>query len=127
MKKIISIMAMCLLTISVFAQTNKKVEVIYFKAQLACCQAKACDALENDIKQIITKNFAKDVTFKQVAIADENNKSLVEKYSAKSQTVVLVNSKGAVDVSDIVRAYVRSSDKDAFEKALVAKIQESIK
>ena len=126
MKKIVSLLAMCFRAVSVFAQTNKT-EVLYFKAQLACCQANACNTLENDIKQIVTKNFPKDVAFKQVALADENNKALVEKHKAKSQTVVLVNSKGAVDVSDIVRAYVRSSDKDAFEKALVAKIQESIK
>lgn len=126
MKKIVSIVAMCMIAISVFAQTSKT-EVLYFKAQLACCQARACNTLENDIKGIVTKNFPNDVIFKQVALADESNKALVDKYQAKSQTVVLVNSKGSIDVSDIVRAYVRSGDKDAFEAALVAKIQESIK
>lgn len=126
MKKLISIIAMCLLTINIFAQSNKT-EILYFKAQLSCCQAKACNALEDDIKQIIATNFDKSIIFKQVALSDKNNKSLIEKYNAKSQSVVLLNQNGSLDISDIVRVYVRSSDKDAFEKDLVAKIKEITK
>jgi len=120
---------MSIATIGLYAQ---KVEVLYFKAQLACCKAAACNNLEAEVKGIIEKNFAKKaVTFKQVALADEANKALVEKYEAKSQTVVLVVTKKkketAVDVSDIVRRYARTNDKAAFEKELTDKINESLK
>jgi len=99
---------------------------------LACCKAAACNNLENEVKSIIEKHFAgKAVSFKQVALADEANKELIEKYNAKSQTVVLVTTnkkkETSVDVSDIVRKYTRSGDKETFENELVAKINESLK
>jgi len=129
MKRVIILVALSIATIGLYAQ---KVEVLYFKAQLACCKAAACNNLEAEVKGIIEKNFAKKaVTFKQVALADEANKALVEKYEAKSQTVVLVVTKKkketAVDVSDIIRRYARTNDKAAFEKELTDKINESLK
>lgn len=122
---------MSIATIGLYAQKST-VEVLYFKAQLTCCQAAACNNLENEVKSIIENNFAgKTVTFKQVALADQANKALVEKYNAKSQTVVLVATKNkketSVDVSDIVRRYVRTNDKATFEKELTDKINESLK
>jgi len=129
MKKVIILVAMSIATIGLYAQ---KVEVLYFKAALPCCKAAACNNLENEVKDIIEKNFAKKaVTFKQVALADQANKALVEKYDAKSQTVVLVITKKkkqtSVDVSDIVRRYTRTNDKAVFEKELTDKINESLK
>lgn len=131
MKKIILFLTLSIVTIGVFAQKHKA-EVLYFKAQLSCCQATACNNLEQEVKSIIEKNFTKgEVSFKQIALADTNNKALVDKYNAKSQTVVIVNPKkksnNSVDVSDVVRRYARTDDKATFEKELVAKLQESIK
>ena len=92
MKRIILISLLAMLAISgnLFAQSNKKsVEVLYFKANLACCKAKACNALEGNIKSIIDKNYPNgNVNFKVVKLADEANKELVDKYKAQSQTVV---------------------------------------
>jgi hypothetical protein len=115
-----------IISFGAFAQKNQT-EILYFKAQLPCCQATACNNLESVIKAIVEKNFPNgDVVFKQVALADTDNKELIEKYSAKSQTVVIVNTKKknktSTDVSAIVRAYARSNDKDTFEKELVEKI-----
>ena len=126
MKRIIILLALSIATVGLYAQKNT-VEVLYFKAQLACCKARACSLLEGDVKGVIEKNFAgKAVTFKQVALADEANRALVEKYNAKSQTVVLVSTKKkketAVDVSDIVQKYARTGDKETFEKELTDKI-----
>jgi hypothetical protein len=131
MKKIIVIVALSIATMGLYAQ-KKSVEVLYFKAQLACCKAAACNNLEAEVNGIITKNFTgKNVTFKQVALADDANKALIEKHNAKSQTVVLVVTKKkevtSVDVSDIIRRYARSSDKAAFEKELTDKINEALK
>ena len=131
MKRVIILLALSIATISVYAQKNK-VEVLYFKAQLACCKAAACNNLEAEIKGIIEKNFAKKtVTFKQVPLADQANKALVEKYDAKSQTVVLVTTRKkketSVDVSDIVRKYTKTGDKEAFEKELTGKINEELR
>ena len=131
MKKIILFLTLSIVTIGLFAQKNKA-EVLYFKAQLPCCQATACNNLEQEVKSIIEKNFTKgEVSFKQIALADTNNKALVDKYNAKSQTVVIVNHKkknnSSLDLSDLVRGYARTDDKATFEKELVAKLQESIK
>ena len=131
MKKGIILLAFSILTIGLYAQKNG-VEVLYFKAKLSCCKAAACNNLENEVKGIIEKNFKKkNVTFKQVALADEANKALVKKCNAKSQTLVLVVTKNkketSVDVSDIVRKYVKTNDKGAFEKELTDKINELLK
>lgn len=114
------------------AALAQKAEVLYFKADLTCCQAKSCNALEGVIKEIVEKNFKSEaVNFKEVKLADESNKELVEKHNAKSQTVVIVAKKKkketVVDVSDIVRTYSRNQNKDELEKQLLAKINETIK
>lgn len=129
MKKIILLFALSILTISVFAQKSK-VEILYFKAQLPCCQARACNALEVDMKEVIDKNFKENVSFKQIALADDTNKALVNKHKAKSQTVILVaikNKKESIlDISEIIRKYARSNDKATLEKELVSKIKQSL-
>jgi len=129
MKKIVLFLVAFLLI--GFASVAQKAEVLYFKAELACCKAKACDALEGDVKAVVEKNFTSEkVTFLEVKLTDESNKELVDKYNAKSQTVVIVTKmrkkETAVDVSDIVRNYSRSQNKEEFEKELVAKINESM-
>jgi hypothetical protein len=129
MKKAIILFVFSIVTIGLYAQKNG-VQVLYFKAQPACCKAAACNNLEADVKGVVEKNFkGKKVTFKQVALADEANKALVEKCNAKAQTVVLLvtdkkKKETSVDVSDIVRKYTRSGDKAAFEKELTDKINE---
>ena len=127
MKKLLVISVTILMTLTVLAASPKKgVEVLYFKAQLSCCQARACNTLENDIKTLIAANFdASKVTFTEVLLADTKNKALIEQYKAKSQTVVVVNAKKkkTIDVSDLVRTYLRNGDKATFEKELIQKIK----
>jgi hypothetical protein len=118
-----------LLLAGALTSAAQKAEVLYF---MACCQAKACDALEEDIKAIVEKNFNNEtIAFKEIKFADASNKELVERYSAKSQTVVIVATKKGkesnVDVSDIVRKYNRNKNKDSFESELISKINETIK
>jgi uncharacterized lipoprotein YehR (DUF1307 family) len=110
----------------------QKAEVLYFKANLTCCQAKACYTLESDVKAVVEKNFpSSKVVFKEVKIADEANKELVEKYHAKSQTVVMVIKKRkkekVVDLSAVVRQYARSSNKDDFEKEFVDRVKAGLR
>lgn len=127
MKKISLLVLALIISVGATAQKPAKgVEVLYFKAELACCQARACNNLENMTKTIIEKNFKSNkVTFKTIKLADEGNKSLVDLYKAKSQTVVLVNArkKKTLDVSDIVRKFARHNDQTTFEEELVAKIK----
>lgn len=127
MKKAIILFVFSIVVSGLYAQKNN-VEVLYFKAKLGCCQSRACNTLEADIKAVIDRNFnEKGVTFKQIMLADEANKALVEKYNAKSQTVILVASdkkkkQTSVDVSDIVRKYTKGGSKEVFEKELTDKI-----
>ena len=127
MKKLLVISVTILMTLTVLAASPKKgVEVLYFKTQLSCCQARACNTLENDIKTLIAANFdASKVTFTEILLTDEKNKALIEQYKAKSQTVVVVNAKKkkTMDVSDLVRTYLRNGDKATFEKELIQKIK----
>lgn len=127
MKKISLLVLALIISVGAMAQKPAKgVEVLYFKAELACCQATACNNLESVTKAIIEKNFKSDkVTFKTIKLADQENKPLIDLYKAKSQTVVLVNSKKkkTIDVSDIVRKFARHNDQSTFEKELVAKIK----
>ena len=135
MKKIILISLVVMLAVSgtLFAQSNKKsVEVIYFKANLACCKATACNALEGNVKSVIGKFYPQgNVNFTVVKLADEANKELVDKYKAQSQTVVIVSNKKkkevSVDVSDLVSTYAKDNDQAKFETALTAKINECLK
>jgi hypothetical protein len=122
----------CILVFATTSLLAQKAEVLYFKAELACCQAKACNAIEEVVKEVVEKNFnGEAVSFKEVKLADEANKELVDKHNAKSQTVVIISKKKkketVVDVSDIVRSYSRNQNKEELEKQLVAKINETIK
>lgn len=129
-KTLILISALIFINLSAFSQ---KAEVIYFKANLPCCQATACNNLENQVKGIVESNFTDDnVVFTTKKIADPDNKDLVEKYNAKSQTLIIVGTNkkkknNTLDVSDILRKYLRSEDADELENTLVAKIKESMK
>lgn len=115
-----------------FAAKAQKTEVLYFKADLACCRAKACDALESEVKSIIESNFNDGIVqFTSVIISNAANAALVEKYNARSQTVVIVTKQGqnetSMDISDLVRNYNRNRDRENFQKDLLAKISENDK
>ena len=134
MKKLILILTITLLTtITIFAQTAKSsVEVLYFKANLACCKAKSCNVLEADIKDIIEKSYPTgNVVFKEVKLTDEANKALVEKYNAKSQTVIIVKKKKkketSTDVSDIVQNYLKDQNKEKLKQDLLTKVDVKVK
>lgn len=134
MKKYILFFMVAFLTISgtVLGKSKKNVEVLYFKANLACCMARACNALQTDVDSVVQKYFAKEnIEFKVIQLADEANKQLIEKYKAVSQTVVIVKKKGeketVTDVSFIIKDYAMSRNKEKFENELKDKISESIK
>ncbi|HOU27338.1 MAG TPA: hypothetical protein PLD76_04720 [Paludibacteraceae bacterium] len=131
MKKTLILAVLALMSVTVVVA--QKAEVLYFKADMPCCKARACNNLEADIKAVVEKNYPKgDVVFKQVRIADEANKALVEKHQAKAQTIVIVGKKKkkkqqAIDVSEVVRGCVRSGDKTQLETKLVEAINKAIK
>ena len=91
MKKLILLLGIAIFAIIVVtnAQSSKsKIEIFYFKANLSCCKARACNALEADVKSVIEKHFPKEnISFKVIKLEDEANKALIEKYNAKSQKV----------------------------------------
>jgi hypothetical protein len=103
------------------------VEVLYFKAQLACCQARSCSVLESDVQKVVETHFKdKNVKFKEVKLRDPESAELVKAHNARSQTVVLVATRKkksqSVDITDLVAQYNRNKDFATFEKELCAKI-----
>ncbi len=97
MKRISLLMTIALVTIATMAfsqSKNKSVEVLYFKARQCACKTRACNALENQVKSIIDQGFPdKNIEFKQVWLDDKENATLIEKYHATGQTVVMVKTK----------------------------------
>lgn len=122
------LLVLSVLSINLNGQTKgTRVDVLYFKAQLSCCQARSCNALETDVKKVVDENFKdKNVTFKVIKLTDPANDELVKKYNAKSQTVILVSEKKGkvktIDSSDIVTAFVKDKDFETFQKNLKEKI-----
>jgi len=116
-----------------FAQQKKtSAEVLYFKANLACCVGRACNALEATVKKIVEKNWTDGkVVFHQVKLSDTVNNGLIKKYNAKSQSLVIVVTKKkketSADVSTMLSDFAAKHDTATFEKDLTVKIREMIK
>ncbi|MCX6250917.1 MAG: hypothetical protein NTX61_09200 [Bacteroidetes bacterium] len=135
MKKSLIILLLAIIagTATTFAQQKKSgVEVLYFKANLACCKGRACNTLEAKVKEIIEKNWADGcVKFRQVKLSDTTNNELIKKYNAQSQTLIIEKTKRkkvtSIDVSSILSDFAKSNDTGRFEKELTAKINEFIK
>jgi hypothetical protein len=130
MKKLSVILLFIFIVNVVFAQNKHvKIEVIYFKAQLQCCQAKTCNVLEADVQKVIDNNFkGENVFFKEIKLNDSENASIIEKYNAKSQTVILLKTtkekRTYIDVSDILTEYKNSNNFDVFQNSLTDKIKQ---
>lgn len=128
--KVLSLVVLIAMSVSLIAQNKEaKVEVLYFKAQLACCKARACNALEGNVQKVVDDNFKdKNVSFKEIKLNDPANAELIKSYNAKSQTVVLVYTKkrktSSADVSDIVAEYVKTNDFETFQKKLTEQINQ---
>lgn len=111
MKQISFFMMVALIAISTaaFSQSkDKTVEVLYFKAKQCACKTRVCDALEGQIKTLIEKDFpGENIEFKRVWLNDKENATLIEKYNAKAQTVVMVNTKRnkelATDLTETIK------------------------
>ena len=135
MKKIIIMLFIALLVASgITLAQNKKptAEVLYFKANLACCKGRACNALEAKVKEIIEKNWTDgSVKFWQVKLTDTTNNELIKRYNAQSQTLVIVVTKKkketSTDISATLHLYASNNDAVQFEKELTEKIREAIK
>ena len=131
MKRILLLSVFALLAnLALMAQ---KAEVLYFKADLPCCPARACNNLEANIKTIIESYYADgSVSFKTIRLSDPDNVDLIAKFSARSQTTVVVvpgnrGKENITDISDMVRAFARTNDTESFEKDLTARINENLK
>ncbi len=130
---ILTLFAAILFSAYTYGQTTKtKAEVLYFKANLSCCKAKACNSLEADVQKVVESKFSgKNVSFKEVKLSDATNTTLVKQYNAKSQTVVIVVTKNGkqtnTDISKIVQDHAENNDFAKFEKELIASIDTAIK
>ncbi len=135
MKKYVLAIAMSIMTFNgvLFAQSSKTtIDVLYFKANLTCCKARACNMLQSDLDSVLIKYYPKNnIGFKVVMLADVANKDLVAKYNAKSQTVVFVKTKGkketSKNVSSIVETYAGNQNKDLFEKDIKESLNQILK
>lgn len=134
MKKSILFFLVAFLTISgaTFGKSKENVEVLYFKAKQCACKTMTCNALEDQVKSAINKEFPdKNIIFKRVWLNEKENDVLIQKYSAKSQTVVLVKMKKeketVTDLTEIVKDFALKQNKEKFETELKEKISAHLK
>jgi len=132
MKNFFSLLVLAVLLASgnaLHAQGKKSTtEVFYFKANLACCKARACNALEADVQRIIEQNFPNgEVSFTEVKLADPENAELVERFGAGSQTLIVISQKkkkeNVADLSDVLKQYNRNLNIKILETELVEQIK----
>jgi len=134
MKRISLFMMVALITIStaVFSQSkNKSMEVLYFKAKQCACRARVCDALEDQIKTSIEKDFpGEKIEFKRVWLNEKENEGLIAKYNAKPQTVVAVttkkNKETITDLTEVVHKFTLDRNQDEFESVIKSMIAENL-
>lgn len=132
MKRISLLMMIALFALSTaaFSQSkNKSVEVLYFKAKQCACKTRVCDALENQVKATIEKDFPdENIVFKRVWLNEKENTALIEKYGAKPQTVVLVktkrNKEWSADLTEPVKNLTVKGKAETAEADLKNKIAE---
>ena len=135
MKKITFLLMLSFIVMATMTSAKEKksvIEVLYFKANLACCKARACNALEGKVKEIVAKNWADgSVTFRQVKLSDSANTELVKKYNAQSQTLILVKTtkkkEASLNISAILQEYAKTNDAQKFETEFTTRINEFIK
>ncbi len=135
MKKIPFLLLLSFIIMAPVASAKEKknaIEVLYFKANLACCKARACNALEGKVKEIVDKNWTDgNVSVRQVKLSDSTNAGLVKKYNAQSQTLILVKTnkkkEAFLDISAILQEYAKTNDAQKFETEFTTKINEFIK
>lgn len=131
-KTALLIMAVFALALSAICQKKTSIEVLYFKAPLPCCKARACSALQGDVDSVVVKYFSKEnAVFKSLSLADTANNKLAEKYKAAPQTVVIVKRKKkketSRDLTPILQTYKANWDKAAFEREMKQAISEFLK
>jgi hypothetical protein len=131
MRKIIFAALVCILATGA-AMAQKSAEVLYFKANLPCCKARSCNAMQSEVEKAVNKYFAgQGIGFRTIMLSDAANAELVKKHAAKSQTVVFVNTKGrkekVVDLSAAVKGFLSHYDSQQLEAELKAAIESGLK
>lgn len=134
MKRISLFMMVALIAIStaVFSQSkNKSVEVLYFKAKQCACKSMTCNALEDQIKALIEKDFSGEIIeFKRVWLNEKENEALIAKYNAESQTVVMVttkkNKETVTDLTEVVHKFSLDRNQEEFENGMKSMIAENL-
>jgi hypothetical protein len=126
MRKMILLVAVAIMSAAV--AHAQKAEVLFFKAELSCCAAKACNAIEADVKDVVSAKYTDgSVVFKTIMISDQANADLVQKHNAKNQTVVAVGKSKTEDLTGIVAGYSRNKNKTVLENGMTEKINKVIK
>ena len=126
------LVAFLILSGATFGKSKENIEVLYFKAKQCACKTMTCNAIEDQVKSVIDKEFQnKNIEFKRVWLNEKENDVLIQKYNAKPQTVVLVKKKRdketVTDLTEIVKDFASKQNKEKFETELKVKISESLK
>ena len=109
-------------------QTTEKLHVYYFYGSHRC---PTCNAVEENLKKLITENFATQIKDGSLAVSYLNwqesaNEALVEKYQIYSSSLILVKylvgKEESKDLTEFAFAYARK-EPDFFRNS----IQDSIK
>ena len=132
MKKILTIVALMLITGSVFSQKATKLQIVYFHAEHRC---PTCLSIEANTKKTLDTYFAKQVKdgtikFKVLNVEDSKNQKLVEKYQAEGSSLYLTSIVGKKesnnDMTNFAFSYSRN-ETDKFIAGLKEEIEKILK
>ena len=134
MKKVLSFIVLCLIAISVMAQTkvNDYVEVMYFHGKQRCA---TCLAIEQHVREVVERNFAMEkkkdkVRFKVVDISTPDGGRLAKDYRVAWASLYISRWRNGKETrSDMTKFAFKNArmNTDVFKKGVKRKISELLK
>jgi|WetSurMetagenome_2_1015567.scaffolds.fasta_scaffold1385238_1 hypothetical protein len=127
MKKILTFIAMILITGSAFSQKTAKLTIVYFHAEHRC---PTCLSIEANTKKTLDTYFAKQlkdgtIKFKVLNVEDSKNQKLVEKYQAEGSSLYLTTVTGKKETTNDLTNFAFSYSRNEPEK-FIAGLKEEI-
>jgi len=127
LKKILSVVAVLILTSSAFCQKPAKLQIVYFHAEHRC---PTCLSIEANTNKTLNTYFAKQVkagTIKFVVlnVEDAKNQKLVEKYQAEGSALYLTSLAGKNETTNDLTNFAFSYSRNEPAK-FIAGLKEEI-
>lgn len=132
MKKILTLIAVLILSTSAFSQKTAKLQIVYFHAERRC---PTCLSIEANTQKTLDTYFAKlvkdgTIKFQVLDVSDSKNEKIAEKYQADGSGLFLTQIKGKKETNTDFTNFAFSYSRNQAEKfiaGLKAEIEKNLK